>query len=127
MNALEDPREIESAERRKRFELRIREGKTEEQAKDAISEQGDLIRADTERSVRYFFLLDEVARREGLEITQQDIQTRIARIAATRGQSPAAVLEELQRHDVLGQMQQEIMDEKARSFLREHAKLVETE
>lgn len=120
-------KEIESAERRKMFEMRIREGKTEDQAQDAIREQGDLIRAEVERSVRHFFLLDEVARREGIEVNSQDVQTRIARIAAARGQSPAAVLEELQRHDVLNQMQHEIMDEKARAFLREHAKLVETE
>ena len=68
-----------------------------------------------------------IEHQQGIEVGQQDIQTRIARIAAARGQSPAAVIEELQRHDVIGQMHQEIMDEKARGFLREHAKLVETD
>jgi len=120
-------KEVESAERRRMFELRIREGKSESEAEEAVREQADLIRADTERSVRYFFLLDEVARREEIEVGERDIQARIARLAAARGQSPAAILDELQRHDVIGQMHQEIMDEKARGFLREHARLVETD
>jgi len=120
-------KEVESAERRRTFELRFQQGKTEEEARSAIAEEAAAIRADVERGLRHFFLLDEIAEREGIKVTDADVQGRVARLAAARGQSPAHVWEELQRHEVIPQLRHDILDEKTRAVLREHAKVTETQ
>lgn len=117
-------KEIENAERRKFIEARIA-GKPEEEAKALVEEERDTIRREVERMLRFFFILDLVARKENIQVSNRDVDARIARIAAARGQSPAKVREELEKHDVVGQVQHDLMEEKTRAFLREHAKITE--
>lgn len=119
-------KEIENAERRKFIEMRI-QGQPEEAAKAAVEEERDTIRREVERTLRFFFILDLVAKRENVAVSERDVDARIARIAAARGQHPAKVREELEKHDVIGQVRHDLMEEKTRALLREHARVVEEE
>lgn len=119
-------KEIQNAERRKFIELRYA-GRPEEEAKNAVEEERDTIRIEVERMLRFFFILDVVAKAEGVTVSDRDVDARVARIAASRGQHPAKVREELEKHDVIGQVRHDLMEEKTRAFLREHAKIVEVE
>lgn len=119
-------KEIQNAERRKFIEMRI-QGRPEEEAKNAVEEERENIRREVERMLRFFFILDVVARTENITVSERDVDARIARIAASRGQHPTKVREELIKHDVIGQVQHDLMEEKTRSFLREHAKITEEE
>ena len=120
-------KEIESAEKRRAFEMRIQQGKSEQEAETLVAEERDTIREEVERMLRNFFLLDEISGREGIEVSDADVQARIMRLAASRGQDPHAVREELEKHNVLGQLRHDLLDEKTRAYLRTHAKITESE
>lgn len=77
--------------------------------------------------LRFFFILDIVSKNENIAVSDRDVDARIARIAAARGQTPQKVREELEKHDVIGQVRHDLMEEKTRAYLREHAKIIESE
>lgn len=118
-------KEVENAERRRFFELRALEGKNETEAKNAVEEERDTIRKDVERTLRFFFILDIVAKKENIKVSERDVEARIARIAAQRRETPQKVREELEKHNVLPQVHHDLMEEKTRAWLREKAKVVE--
>lgn len=120
-------KEIENAERRRTFELRIQQGKSEEEAKELVAEERETIHAEVELMLRNFFVLDEVSTREGIEVSDADVEARIARLAAARGQDAVTVRAELERHNMLSQLRHDLLDEKARAFLRENASITESE
>ncbi len=119
-------KEVENAERRKEFEQRI-QGRTAEEAKALVEEEKEEIRRDVERMLRFFFILDVVSKRENIKVSDRDVELRIARMAAQRGERPEKVKEELDKYGVLPQVRHDLMEEKTRAFLREHAKVVESE
>jgi trigger factor len=117
-------KEIESAEKRRGWELRM-QGKSEREAEDAVAEERVQIRTEVEKMLRHFFLVDEIARREGIKITERDIEARIARLAAARGMQPRQVREELEKAQVMPQLYQDLLDQKTRTWLRENADVEE--
>lgn len=120
-------KEVESAVRRRMLEMRIQEGRSEDEARQAAEDGREELRGDVERNLRHFFLLDEVANREEISVSERDIEGRIALMAAQRGESPRKIREELERHNVINQLHHDLMDERTRGFLREHASIVEDE
>ncbi|MCA8925263.1 MAG: trigger factor [Planctomycetes bacterium] len=116
--------EIENAEKRRTQELR-REGSTEQEAENEVAEERDEIRTKVVTMLRKFFVADEVARREKLQVTGRDVEARIARIAASQGMNPQHLHEQLQKMEMLPQIRQDILDQKIRTFLRERAEIVE--
>jgi trigger factor len=120
-------KEIEQAERRRQFELRIQQGKNEQEAEEIVAGERDEIREEVQKMLRNFFLLDEVTKREEISVSESDVQSRILRMAQARGQDPSTLRAELEKHQVLGQLRHELLDERARAFLREHAKITESE
>ena len=119
-------KEIESAEKRRTWELRMG-GKSEREAEEMIEAERAEIRTEVERMLRHFFLVDEVARREGIKVTERDIEARIARLAASRGLQPRQVREELEKAQVMPQLVQDILDQKTRAALREQAEVEEVD
>lgn len=117
-------KEIENAERRRFFELRMG-GQDEPTAKAKVEEERETIRREVERMLRYFFIMDVVARRENVKVSERDVDARIARMAAQRRETPQKIREELEKHDVLGQVRHDLMEEKTRGLLREYAKVTE--
>ena len=77
--------------------------------------------------LRNFFVLDEISTAEGIKVSDADVSARIARLAAARGQDTATVREELEKQNMLSQLRHDLLDEKARAFLREHATITESE
>ena len=55
-----------------------------------------------ERRVREYLLLDAIANREGIEISDTEVEAEFKRAAARRGVDPAALREEMARADGLG-------------------------
>ena len=120
-------KEVESAVRRRMMEMRIHEGKSEEEATAASEESREELTGEVQKNLRHFFLLDEIADREKIEVGEADIEARIAMMAMQRGETPQRMRQELEKHNVLGQLQHDLVDEKTRSFLREHANVTEDE
>src|SRR5262249_34015415 len=113
--------EVKDAERRREIELRLHENKSEEEAKRIVATETDDLKKDVQRSLRVFFVVDEIARREKVNVSDADIDARVARIAAASGKWPAEVRKYLEEKKVLPQLRHEILNEKTRALLREHA------
>jgi trigger factor len=119
--------EIENASRRKTLELRYMEHLSEEAAEARVKDEADDLAKEVEQGVRASFLMEEIANREDIKVSEADINARIALMASQRGQSPEALRQQLTQHKVIGQLYMEIMNEKTRSFLREAAKVTEVD
>jgi trigger factor len=120
-------KEIAQASRRRQFELQYMEKLEPQDAEAKVNEEAAELAADVETALRSFFVLDEIAKREEIEVTEGDVQTRIAILAAQRGQDPEAMRAQLEQQRVLPQLYHDILDEKTRTFLRENATVNEVE
>ncbi|MHC4778265.1 MAG: trigger factor [Planctomycetota bacterium] len=112
----------------RRYEIRLRdqkvpEGEIEERI-DKIREQS---RKDVEKEFRAFFLLEEIARKEKIFTTEEDVDQRIEAMAANYGKWPSQMKEELEEAKLLDQLRGQLKEEKVKTFLREKAELEEGE
>jgi trigger factor len=80
------------------------------------------IAADT---VRGTLVLDEVARRESIEASDDDLEQEIARFAERAGRTPAAVRARLEKEDALDRIRAGIRREKTVAWLLEQATIVQ--
>jgi trigger factor len=69
------------------------------------------------RAVKSALVLDEVARREGLSATDEEIETEVARYAERSGRSAAAVRARLEKEGALGRLYAGLRREKTMDFL----------
>jgi trigger factor len=118
--------EIEDSTRRRELELRY-EGKTENEAKSAVQGEEEEIKVKVIQNLRYFFILDEIAKREKIRVGDADIDARITRIAQSAGRSAAEIRKHFEERKIVPQLRHEIMNDKTRAFLREHAKIADRE
>jgi len=77
-----------------------------------------------ERRVREYLLLDEIARREGIEVSDTEVEAEFKRAAARRGQDPAALREQMAKSDGLEALRDEIRLAKAVELLINAAKVL---
>jgi trigger factor len=77
-----------------------------------------------ERRVREYLLLDEIARREGIEVSDTEVEAEFKRAAARRGQDPAALREQMAKSDGLEGLRDEIRLAKAVELLINAAKVL---
>ncbi len=85
--------------------------------------EGDA-RPGAERRVREYLLLDEIARREGVSITDTEVEAEFKRMAARQGVEPAALREQLAKHDGLEALRDEMRLGKALDLLIGSAKVL---
>ncbi len=70
-------------------------------------------RPGAERRVKEYLLLDEIARREGIEVSDTEVEAEFKRAAARRGADPAALREQMAKDDGLQALRDEIRLSKA--------------
>ncbi|HUV38431.1 MAG TPA: hypothetical protein VMY39_02405, partial [Planctomycetota bacterium] len=95
-----------------------------EQAADQIS-QGAADR--TERDMRMYFVLQQIAEDEDITVSESEIERRIQLLAQLRGLRPGKLRDDLRREGRLEILRSEIRDEKVIDFLIDHAKVVEAD
>jgi trigger factor len=81
-------------------------------------------RAAALESVKSLLVVDEIARREGLEATEEDLAREVERFAAASGRRPAAVRARLERDGALDRLGVGVRREKALDFVLGRATLV---
>ncbi|MCA8957926.1 MAG: trigger factor [Planctomycetes bacterium] len=81
---------------------------------------------EAESKVRVFFLLDTIARREKIFVTEGDLDVELRNIAAANGVSAEQVRSYYQEHDMISDLRLAIMERKVREFLRNSAKITDT-
>ncbi len=65
------------------------------------------------RRVKEYLLLDEIARREGIEVTETELEAEFKRAAARRGVDPAELRERMAKADGMGTLREELRLTKA--------------
>jgi trigger factor len=78
-------------------------------------------RAPATDSVKGTIVVDEVARREDLQATDEDVEKEVARFAERAGLTPAAVRARLERDEAFDRIRSGVRREKAVTWLIEHA------
>jgi trigger factor len=77
-------------------------------------------------AVRGALVLDEVARRESVTVTDEDVEAEIARFAERTGRTPAAVRAGLEKEGGIGRVYGGLRRERTIDFLLSRATIVET-
>jgi trigger factor len=77
-------------------------------------------------AVRGALVLDEVARRESVVVSQEDVDAEIARYAERTGRTPAAVRARLEKEGGIGRLHAGLRRERAIDFLLSRATIAQT-
>ncbi len=100
-------------------------------SRQQVDEQMEQLRAGSEdqakEQLRTFFIMDRVAEKLEIEVTEEEINGHIARVAIQRGQRPEKMKEQMERDGSLSQFRLEIRQGKCIAKLLESAKVSERE
>jgi trigger factor len=81
-------------------------------------------RQPAEETVKSTLVLDEISRRENIEVTEDDLAAEIARFAERSGRTPTAVRARLEKEDGLDRVRSGIRREKTMSWVLEKVTVV---
>ena len=81
-------------------------------------------RAPSTDTVKSTLVIDEIARREKIEATDEDVENEIAKFAERAGRTPAAVRARLEKDGALERIRAGVRREKTMAFLIEKAHVV---
>jgi trigger factor len=100
-------------------------------AKEQVDEQMDQLRASSEQQaaeqLKLYFVMDKIADKFKIEVSEEEINGHIAYVAATRGRRPEKMREELARDGSLAQFALQIREEKCIEKILEKATITEVE
>ncbi|MHC4123524.1 MAG: trigger factor [Planctomycetota bacterium] len=98
-------------------------------SKEQIEQQMEQLRAGSEqqakKQLKKFFIMDSVAKKFDINVTEEEINGHIAQVAIQRGQRPERMREEMVRDGSLGQFEMQIRENKCIEKLLESAKITE--
>lgn len=110
----------------RQFGNRLKEqGASEDEVKKKLEESKGEAENDAIRRVRLFFLVEAIARREKLFVTETDLDQEIKKIAEQNKVTPGQVLQYLEQNKQLSDLRLALMERKVRDFLRENARIVD--
>jgi trigger factor len=113
------------------FEHRLREnGAGDEEVKKRLEESQAEAQKEALRRVRLFFLIEAVARKQKLFVTETDLENELRAIAAANSGdgnqlTAAQVRTHLEQENRLGELRLALLERKVRDFLRDNAKIVD--
>ena len=100
-------------------------------AKEQVDEQMDQLRASSEEQaadqLKLYFVMDKIADKFEIEVSEEEINGHIAYVAATRGRRPEKMREELARDGSLQQFALQVREEKCIEKLLEKATITAVE
>lgn len=100
-------------------------------AKEQIEEQMDQLRASSEEQaaeqLKLYFVMDKIADKFEVEVSEEEINGHIAYIAAMRGRRPEKMREELARDGSLAQFALQVREEKCIEKIIEKANVAEVD
>ncbi|MCA8981373.1 MAG: trigger factor [Planctomycetes bacterium] len=101
------------------------QGLTAEAIDAEVAKQADAIRKLVEKGLRAFFLVHAVADKEGIKLSQEDLNNELMNIANRNQASVEEVAKYYRENNLFEQMAIELTERKVRKYLREHAKVTE--
>jgi trigger factor len=108
----------------RRYEVALRSKRVAEDEIPGLLEEARTQRtAQVESGFRRFLVLDELAKREKVFVTEDDVAARLAEMAAHYGQTVAQLEAEMEARDMLRDLRHELREEKVRRLLRSKVKI----
>jgi len=99
-------------------------------SREQLEEQMEQLRASSEEQakeqLKTFFIMDKVAEKLEIEVSEEEINGQIAQLALNQGQRPERMREEMERNGSLAQFRLEVRQSKCIAKLLESAKITET-
>ncbi|MBN1796337.1 MAG: trigger factor [Sedimentisphaerales bacterium] len=99
--------------------------------KEQIAERMDHLKAGSDQQakeqLKIYFIMDKVAEKLKVEVTDEELNGQIAQLAVQQGQRPEAMRQQMERSGSLEQFRQQIRDEKCVDKILESAKIAEVE
>ena len=99
-----------------------RDGATEEQVRDFLENSKDKGVDDVRDSLKRAFIIDAIARRERVIVTEDELDREVARLAAALGREAVEFKTELRARGTLDGMRDEMRTQKVLSLLRQKAR-----
>jgi trigger factor len=100
-------------------------------AREQIDEHMEQLRAGSDQQaaeqLKTFFIMDKVADKLGVEVSEEEINGYIAQLAVRRGQRPERMREQMLRDGSLAQLRLQVRENKCVAKLLESAKVTEVE
>ncbi|MHC4899124.1 MAG: trigger factor [Planctomycetota bacterium] len=110
----------------KQLEAQMRQGGADDDAvKQELVKHNEEAEKESERRVRVFFLLEAIAKKQKIFVTEGDVDVELRNIAAQNNVTPEQAREHYKDNDLLGDLRLSIMERKVREFLRENAKITD--
>ncbi|MHC4362468.1 MAG: trigger factor, partial [Planctomycetota bacterium] len=98
-------------------------------SRDQVEQHMEQLRAGTEQQakeqLKTFFIMDKIAEKLKIEVTEEEINGHIAQLAIQRGQRPERMREEMVRDGSLAQFRLQVREDKCIAKLLESAKITE--
>ncbi|MBN3039320.1 MAG: hypothetical protein JW869_07905 [Candidatus Omnitrophica bacterium] len=99
-------------------------GKKSEEIESKNKELEEQARKEAIRRVNLSFILDEIAKRENIEVEEEDLQKRIIQISMRAGKSADEVRSYLERNNLISSIKAEILNFKTVELLLKEANIV---
>ena len=98
-------------------------------SREQLDEQMELLRASSEQQakeqLKTFFIMDKVADKLEIDVSEEEINGHIAQLAIQQGQRPERMREQMLRDGSLSQFRLQVREEKCTAKLLESAKITE--
>jgi trigger factor len=101
----------------------VQRGASEAQADEEVSRREGEASAAAEKSSRGYFLIERIAEKEGLRVTENDLMSELKSIARRNKASLEEVRDYYKEQNLFPQLGMEILERKVRTFLRENASI----
>jgi trigger factor len=96
---------------------------------EQLEEEMKALQANSEdqakEQMKLFFIMDKIAEKLGVEVSDEEINGHIAQVAAQKGKRPEKMREELARDGSLAQFTLQVREQKCVEKLLESAKITE--
>lgn len=109
---------------RRRIEMLYR-GSSEQDIEENLAELRTASKEEAQRELKQFFILDKVAQKFEIEVSEAEVNGRVAQMAVQRGQRPERMREQMARGGQLDQLYLQLRETKAIEKLIAEAEIVE--
>jgi trigger factor len=105
----------------------LQRGLTREQIEEHMEQLRTSSDKQAAEQLKTFFIMDKVADKLGVEVSEEEINGYIAQLAVQRGQRPERMREQMMRDGSLAQLRLQVRENKCIAKLLESAKITEVE
>jgi trigger factor len=110
----------------KRFEEELlRKGIKKEEVETKVKEMDSKMEKDAKERIQIYFILDDIAEKEKISVSDSDINMRLDSIAVSTGQPLEEVRKYYEKENLLGGLAEEIKETKVLEFLLNKAEITE--